>query len=135
VVEVVGLHLLDALGAEFGDEAPGHHLEHAGHTALACGFQVRTVLVQKGGNQIIISTDRVVLSHQLAEPVEGGEVRGAGRCVVRSSGKEVLIASDGTAVGFLRLSVSHVGFRARLHLGILMRAEFVTHLERISRNS
>ena len=86
LVEVVGLQLAD-LVRRTPDEAAGHHLEHAGHAALAGRRQVGPVLVEQGGNEIIVGALVRLQRDQLAELVEGGQVGRAVRGVVRPFGE------------------------------------------------
>lgn len=62
------------------------------------------VLVPQRGNQIIISAFPVVLRHQLAELVEGFQVGGVVRRVVRAAGVEVLGGPIQQPYAFLKRS-------------------------------
>ena len=66
-----------------------------------------------------------LLGDQLAESVEGRQVRRRAQGVVRPTGEEVLLTSGGgAAVGVLGLPVANIRFRSGLHRGILKEQEF-----------
>src|SRR5262249_28749846 len=100
----------------------GHYLEDARHVALASGVEVRTVLVEKRGNQIIISAAVDLHRQQLAELVERGQVSRARRCVIKSLGEKVLGAGDRGAIPAASRPVTDRWFLAAGHCGILIGA-------------
>src|SRR5262245_168370 len=119
LVKIVGAKFADTLAPKFLGEATGHHLEHAGHAALAGRPQVGAVLVQEGGNQIIVCALVGLLRQELLELVEGGEKRRPGWGVVGAAGEEVALAVDPAGVGFAAFPVADRWFPSLCHFGIL----------------
>lgn len=74
VVEVVGLELADAPGAKLHREPSGHDVEHAGNPALAGGVQVKPVLVEEGGDEVIVGALIGLQFDELAEAAHGLQV-------------------------------------------------------------